>query len=179
MKEHSTGTAALLETLDELARVLGLDEGDPCVPVDARLLFDAVNCELWHWFLPEGCCGVSVYSSGAANVTVNKDLWEFDKSADYRETCAHEIAHVIRGHEGQYQHWREKWQTEESGEADYQWYRCSRPEYECRVTAAYLLIRKRALEALEGQDTRYMAVTLDVPPYLLNVRESIWNNYKR
>jgi hypothetical protein len=103
----------------------------------------------------------------------NDELREPTESARDRHAQAHELAHVILRHRGDF------WVMWEAGGpcpgfwADLE----SLQERQCEYLAAYLLIPLRDLVALKNETQWYIARTLDVPEHLVELRWVIFRKF--
>lgn len=164
---------SLLTKLDLLIAERELHCGEELSPVCVEpLLEEAI---IYYQWLPAPVLGISVQWDGDAGVTFNRELLEPERSDDRRHAYAHEFGHIFLKHRGYFIVWR----AEEGEMLTLDRFVRNKQERECNVVAAYLLVRRAALKALQDMDASYVAATLDVPESLVQMRWDIWQRSGR
>ncbi len=164
---------AVLVELDRLAEEHGLDCGEPCEPVTLRVLIEEFF--LGFSLLPEEILAISVHWRGRAGIRLNSDLREPTRSRDKRHAEGHEFGHIHRRHNGHFILWQADW----SNSTELEKWLAHKVEREAELIAAYLLVRRRALDAMQECESGYIARVLDVPEHLVRLRYEILENYGR
>jgi hypothetical protein len=166
----------LLKSLDELAARFGLDDGDPTLPICLERLPELEEALLGYTYLPECVLAISVCLAGQAGVWYNADLREPERSRDRRHATGHEFGHIHRKHTGYFRSYDISDQGPDRW-SDLDLILYERVERECNIISAYMLVRRRALEALPDMQPYHVAGVLDVPEPLVWLRLQILEEY--
>ncbi|HYP38930.1 MAG TPA: hypothetical protein VEX13_01090 [Chloroflexia bacterium] len=169
----------LLTSLDILMETHNLDELEPEAPVCVDRLLQEADAFIWYYWLPEPVLGISTTLKGDGGITLNRELMEVERSADYRYASAHEFGHLFRQHCGQYIVY-----STEGRQIEATWRRKTNrkmDEREADIVAAYILVRRKAVEKMkkEEMEADYVAALLDVPKYLVELRWHLYVKYGR
>jgi Zn-dependent peptidase ImmA (M78 family) len=110
---------------------------------------------------------------------LDERLREIEQSARRRYVVAHELAHLICGHQGSEWVLRRVRGEQWAVQLGFGEWLDGKQERESDVVAAYLLVPMRALREMEGMESGYMARMLDVPERVVELRWEIWSKRSR
>jgi Zn-dependent peptidase ImmA (M78 family) len=173
-----TLSGRLLDSLDELICHYGLHVGAVDLPVSVASLLEAVSSG--YCAFPEKLQAVTMRwnaeDDGAllTDIAYNVNLREFEASAQRRYVEAHEFAHLFCKHRGNFfVLWRRREIEPFAAFLDDQ------QERQCDSVASYILVRLAALREFRSMSSHEIALMLDVPVELVELRWSIWRKYGR
>lgn len=163
----------LLDSLDQRIDDLKVHEGDLWGPVFGKPLLEGMAIR-YEW-LPEPVLGISVVQGGRAGIAINHDLREPDRMNDHRYVQFHEFGHGHCGHEGMFAVWTTE--GKEVGKPDRR--RSGWQEREADIIAAYVLVRREVFTVMKGLEAEYIAAIIEVPSYLISLRQYVLARYGR
>lgn len=168
-----------MDRADRLIAKYHLHDGDALVPVNMDGVIEAIHAEWCYTRMsPMVYARTSRWREGRekfTDINYSSRLSAPAMSAIKRHATAHEFAHIFCRHCGDYFiMWRrgiecrgfEKW-------AD------NKQEAQCEVLSSYFLVRMEALFEIGNEGSRYVALVLDVPAHLVEIRWAIWRRFGR
>jgi uncharacterized protein DUF955 len=169
----------LLNRLDRLIARHKLHAGDPCQPVYVETLLDREPVTTYFGALSRKVQAYTTrWQRGVekfTDITLSIKLREPSKTAIRRHAFAHEYAHVICKHQGDY---FIMWEAQRGVDA----MECllhDTQEKQCEYVAAYLLVPRLSLFQLANEDAWYIARVLDVPLHLVELRWEVYRKFGR
>ena len=172
----ATLNATLLDRLDALAHSYELHCGPVDEPVNIWPALEKFTTA--YLALPDPVRAMTLRWQRAGHryvdITYNTGLREPERSAEKRYAAAHEFAHIFCRHRGDLFIMGRRHES-----SSFERFVDDIQERQCEYVAAYLLVPMAALYAMRGQSTADIAVVLDVPVHLVEVRWAIWRRLSR
>lgn len=165
--------ALTLNRLDKLIDWIGLHRGEP--PVQLCSLLE--NFAVGYSALPERVEAITVRRAEQRYIGMrfNHELADWGATARKRHAEAHELAHVLLRHRGDF------WIMYRAGgrPGPFDAFLDNIQERQCDLVAAYLLVPLAVLFECRGLSATEIAVRCDVPVLLVELRWIIWRKFGR